>query len=177
MGTGAVATGLGGTSSGAAGVGNGPIACSEVHPCKTPPAPGPTIAPDGADTNVQAISKLYLGDADRNASPTAWQGYGFDVDGLIFPTATTTGHCKPYPGAKPADVIPDGPGGVDTIAGRSPHVNNHVDDSGSPGVGAAGDDVFVVGGARSRRFPRRRTVRDSSVGWIDFRSIASLSRG
>src|SRR4051794_26238460 len=67
---------------------------------KVPPAPGPDNHPgDGTDT-VFAVSKLYLGDVDRDGTadaPNGWKHFGFNLDGFIS-TKTSTNLCKPSSG-------------------------------------------------------------------------------
>lgn len=79
--------------------------------------------PDGATANVQAITKLYLGDTTRAgvASAAAWQEFGFPISGVVYSDATAGAakHCKPWDGAKPADVIVNGTNGVDNSFGKN----------------------------------------------------------
>ena len=63
--------------------------------------------------------KLYLGDRDWSdaPSPTAWQAYGFDIDGLTTVNGDLTGHCQPNTGASP-NTLNDGPAGLDNAWGK-----------------------------------------------------------
>jgi len=63
--------------------------------------------------------KLYLGDTDWNdtSSSTAWQAYGFDIDGLTTQNGDLTGHCQPNTGASP-NSMNDGPSGLDNSWGK-----------------------------------------------------------
>jgi hypothetical protein len=86
-----------------------------------PPSPGAMVAPDGEGSVVFAISKLYMGDTDRDGTPDAangWKQYGFDIDGKIS-TATSTDLCKPVDDAAPTNVYPDGYGGIDNAFGKN----------------------------------------------------------
>jgi hypothetical protein len=69
---------------------------------------------------VYAVDKLFIGDTDWNGSksPTAWQNYGYNLDGKDS-TASSSDHCKPYTGAAPKAVKQDGPGGVDNSFGKN----------------------------------------------------------
>ncbi len=67
-----------------------------------------------------AVTKLYLGDTDRNGTPdktNGWKQYGFDLDGKIS-TATSTDLCQPVNGASAKNVYPDGNGGIDNSFGK-----------------------------------------------------------
>jgi hypothetical protein len=79
------------------------------------------VPPDGSGTTTFAVSKLYLGDIDRDGTPDAvngWRQYGFDVDGKTS-TAASTDLCKPLDGAPPSEVYPDGDGGIDNSFGKN----------------------------------------------------------
>lgn len=99
-----------------------------------PPAP-PTGAPsgDGSGTNVQAVTQLVLG-----TDPSTIYSIAYPVDGRRFATPDAPGHCKPRDGAKPLDVVVDGPLGEDNsfgklvvpiVAGFSPDVQTTLDAS------------------------------------------------
>jgi hypothetical protein len=87
-----------------------------------PPPPPPTSTGEGGTASATyAISKLYLGDTDRDGTPdkvNGWKQYGFDLDGEIS-TAQSTGLCKPRNNAAPKQVYPDGFGGIDNSFGRN----------------------------------------------------------
>jgi hypothetical protein len=85
-----------------------------------PPGPSAGSPPDGTQANIQAFSRIFLGDTDRQGTPSndAWMSYGFDLDGLSS-TETNTYHCQPVPGAKKKDVFVNGIGGVDNSFGRN----------------------------------------------------------
>ncbi len=88
--------------------------------CITPP-PKPADNPaTGTAATTLAVSKLYLGDTDRqgNASPTAWKKYGYNLDGLIS-TKTGANHCKLVAGANPTNVKQDGDNGIDNSFGSN----------------------------------------------------------
>jgi hypothetical protein len=86
-----------------------------------PPKPGPMHPADGTGETVLAISKLYLGDSDRNGTPNTtngWKQYGFNLDGKIS-TKASTDLCKPALMAAPSDVYPDGNNGIDNAFGAT----------------------------------------------------------
>ncbi|MGH8431159.1 MAG: hypothetical protein ACREUF_12230, partial [Solimonas sp.] len=64
-----------------------------------------------------AISELYLGDTDRQGTPSAsaWKQIGFNLDGLIS-TENGTNHCKLADEANTAAKL-DGDGGIDNAFG------------------------------------------------------------
>lgn len=80
-----------------------------------PPSAGPR-APDGSDAVTLVISRLYLGDTDRDGTPNAngWAQYGYDLDRRTT-TASSTDVCTPI-GTRP---VLDGTNGVDNAFGRS----------------------------------------------------------
>jgi hypothetical protein len=73
---------------------------------------------DGTTPTVLAVTRLFLGDTDRdgNASADAWQQFGYDLDGLAS-TAEDEEHCMPVEGADP-NVKEDGPNGIDNAFGH-----------------------------------------------------------
>ncbi len=85
-----------------------------------PPEP-PTTGNPGAGTTatILAASKLYLGESDTsgNATTSAWQSFGFNLDGLAS-TKTGTNHCK-LPANTPPSNKEDGANGVDNSFGRN----------------------------------------------------------
>jgi hypothetical protein len=85
-----------------------------------PPGPAAEATPDGTGPTIQAFSKIFLGDTDRQGVPgsDAWEGYGFDIDGLSS-TADNTYHCHPAEGAKIKDIFVSGPGGLDNSYGKN----------------------------------------------------------
>lgn len=114
----------GGIESGTGGSGpttEGKTCESDPSACIVPKAPD-TSAPTAAGTEptTLAISKLFLGDTDRdgNASPTAWKKFGYNIDGLIS-AKTDKNHCKLVTGANPSNVKPDGEGGIDNSFGAN----------------------------------------------------------
>ena len=91
----------------------------EVPVSNEPPAkPAGGVKGDGPG-QVFAVQKLFLGDTDRSGSPkpTAWESYGYNLDGKIS-TATSTDVCKPRAGAQPKSVKTDGKGGLDNAFGK-----------------------------------------------------------
>ncbi len=90
-----------------------------VGTSKEPPAkPADGVKGDG-DGQVFAVQKLFLGDTDRAGSPkpTAWENYGYNLDGKIS-TAASTDVCKPRAGAQPKSVKTDGKDGLDNAFGK-----------------------------------------------------------
>lgn len=90
------------------------------QPGKQPPAEDPAaVAGDGAGV-VFAVDQLFLGDTDRNGSPSpnAWKSYGYNLD-FIVSDGTGANECKPYGGAAPATVHLDGDNGVDNSFGKN----------------------------------------------------------
>jgi hypothetical protein len=67
-----------------------------------------------------AVHKMLYGDTDPNGIPssTAWQQYGFNLDGKVS-TANSVDLCKPAQGAKPSSVYPDGKDGIDNGFGKN----------------------------------------------------------
>jgi hypothetical protein len=110
-GHGGAATSAGGhggaTSTGAGGVGGSGGAPLPCHP--------------GVGQGVVVVQrKVLLGDTDWNGNPStdAWKHIGLDLDGKNS-TAKSKDLCKPYGGALPKDVYPDGDDGIDNAWGRS----------------------------------------------------------
>jgi len=104
-------------------VGCGDSTVDDTNP--TGPGVRPPEAVDGAPTGdgsgfTYAVSKLYLGDTNRDGSPstTAWQSYGYDIDGQQT-IDDFSNHCTPKAGANPAKVFPDGKDGIDNSFGRT----------------------------------------------------------
>jgi hypothetical protein len=83
-----------------------------------PPSEPEGPVADGTTPTVLAVTRLFLGDADRdgNLSADAWQQFGYNLDGLVS-TADDEDHCTPVEGAD-ADVKDDGPNGVDNAFGH-----------------------------------------------------------
>jgi hypothetical protein len=84
----------------------------------------PTLPADASATTITtahnyAVRTLYLGDTDRagNASPTAWQSFGYNLDGLIT-TAQSRDVCTRAAGAA-ATIQQDGFGGIDNSFGAN----------------------------------------------------------
>jgi len=102
------------SSTGTGGAGGG----ADARPPGHPPAPFDTY---GTGSVTFAISKLYLGNTDRDGTPdpvNGWKQYGFDIDGKIS-TATSTDLCQPLDNASPHNVYPDGLAGIDNSFGKN----------------------------------------------------------
>ncbi len=90
-----------------------------------PPIGGkPPPPPDGGTptSNVYtfALETIYLGDTARGTttpSNTAWESFGYDVDGLTT-TTSSTNVCTLYPGAPKLDQV-DGTNGIDNSWGSN----------------------------------------------------------
>jgi hypothetical protein len=84
-----------------------------------PPPPPPSGGPGDGPGYVFAISRLYMGSADRNGSPdpSAWKQYGYDLDGKTS-TAESSDLCQPVAGGSKSAVYPDGDGGIDNAWGK-----------------------------------------------------------
>ena len=109
--------GTGGSSTTSTGTGTGGVPIGDARP------PGHPAMSDtfGAGSVTFAISKLYLGNTDRDGTPdqaNGWKQYGFDIDGKIS-TAASTDLCKPRNNASPQNVYPDGNGGIDNAFGKN----------------------------------------------------------
>jgi hypothetical protein len=112
-----------GCSSSSTGTPNGPVdsgAAAETGSYVSVQPPASTGSATTAMTPQNfALHTLQLGDTDRagNASQTAWESYGFDIDGKLT-TVQSTDVCTRFQGA-PSSVQQDGPGGVDNSFGSN----------------------------------------------------------
>src|SRR5262245_46802482 len=105
---------------GAENEGKGGGAGGKADSVGLPPPPGPIGHPGDGSGVVLAISKLYLGDTDRQGkkSTSAWKGFGFNLDGKVS-TAQSTDLCKPRAGGKASTSYPDGEHGIDNSFGKN----------------------------------------------------------
>jgi len=73
-----------------------------------------------ADGVALAINQLYLGDKNPDGSTTGspWKQYGLNIDGQNT-TNDFTMHCTANSGAAPANVFPNGNGGIDNSFGHN----------------------------------------------------------
>ena len=86
-----------------------------------PPGAPKSAAPgDGSAPRAIAITKLFLA-SDRAGNPSfsAWDDYGFDLDGVVTTEANLASSCLPNAGATPKDVFIDGQFGIDNSFGRN----------------------------------------------------------
>jgi hypothetical protein len=86
-----------------------------------PPGPGPLNSPDGSGSATFTMSKLFLGDTNRDGTvnkANGWKQYGFNIDGKIS-TSMSADLCKPRKGANPNTIYPDGENGIDNSFGRN----------------------------------------------------------
>jgi len=98
----------------------GTVAASDVTPHQEPaPPPVDAGAPTGAGTSVFAIRSFDIGDRDATGAQTAtaWQSYGFDIDGLAT-TVTSTDVCQLAQGAARSAQV-DGKDGIDNSFGAN----------------------------------------------------------
>lgn len=100
--------GQGGASSGTGGATGGSGGGSSGGNC---------LPSDGV---LLAWDSLFLGDTDwaHAPSPSAWEQYGFDVDGITT-VNDFSNHCQPFAGANPATAFPDGDDGIDNSFGQN----------------------------------------------------------
>lgn len=126
--TACVATGLsllacGGGGDTSTGSGGGSTTKGEEPPAR----PSGMTPGDGQGETVFAISKLYLGDTDRNGTvdkANGWKNYGYDLDGHITDCSGSSceqvnDQCKPAAGGSPAIAYPDGNNGIDNSFGEN----------------------------------------------------------
>src|SRR4029077_10204857 len=92
-----------------------------------PPVPGPLHAGSGP-TVVFAVTKLFLGDTDRDGTPdpaNGWKHLGFDVDGAITNCSGDAceqeflDQCRPAAEGWAAVALPDGDDGTDNGFGHN----------------------------------------------------------
>lgn len=107
-----------GTGSSSGG-GNGGDLCTDPNVVCTPPPPVPTGASMTPLTSKHnyALHQLFLGDTDRSMNPsmTAWESFGYNLDGKVT-TASSTDVCKLVAGSS-KQVQVDGMGGIDNSFG------------------------------------------------------------
>ena len=120
--------------------------CADTTCAKPPADPGSPQA-NGSTPTVLAISKLYLGDTNKNgdADPNAWKSLGYDLDGIVS-TPHGTNHCKPFEGANPTDVKTDGDNGIDNSFGENllPIITTLAPDPGNSVNQSIADGSFTV---------------------------------
>lgn len=89
-------------------------------PGTQPPADPKMPTADGTSATTLAVRKLFLGDTDREGTPSAgaWKDLGFNLDGILS-TKSGSNHCAPVKGANPANVKTDGNGGIDNSFGAN----------------------------------------------------------
>ncbi len=105
-----------------------------------PPVAGPADKPGDGAGAVLAVSKLFLGDTNRDGSANksgGWKAYGFNLDRKIS-TKESTDLCKPAGGGAPSAIYPDGDNGIDNsfgknilpiILGLAPDATSQINDS------------------------------------------------
>jgi len=122
-----------------------------------PEAPAAGTPGDGPGV-VLAVSKLFLGDTNRDGSPnkaSGWKDYGFNLDRKLS-TKESADLCKPAGGGAPSSVYPDGNGGIDNsfgknilpiILGLAPDASTQINDSVAQGAFTIMLDVQKLGSA------------------------------
>jgi hypothetical protein len=88
--------------------------------CATPPAAPAAGATGDGPGAVLAVNKLFLGDTDRQGSPsqTAWKDFGYDLDGFKS-TKNSVTHCKLNGDVNPSAIKTDGTNGIDNSFGAN----------------------------------------------------------
>lgn len=152
------------TSSGSGGGSSGTesttgAGAGDVELTKPPARDDAAPAGDG-DGAVVGLSAIYLGDTDRSGakSPSAWQAYGYDLDGLATIDVTgdgkvqaddlqALGHCKAVQSDANAKNLEDGPGGVDNSFGRNivSFIGSVLEDPSNTATEAIQDGSFSIG--------------------------------
>jgi hypothetical protein len=141
------AAACGGTSAEGGAGGGGPLAAPPLAVASAPPCDGP-----GA---VFAVSKLYLGDTDRDGTPDpvdGWKQYGFNLDGQATGEAwenvglsyDPAAHCLPRPGTNMAAAFERGNGGINNSFGHNVFANLLYGALG-PGISTAEDQAIDAG--------------------------------
>ncbi len=109
----------GGSSSGGSGSGGATDLCSGLpaSACNEPPKAPTGGMMAGTAAHNYALHTLYLGDTDRSMNPsmTAWESFGYDLDGKVT-TASSTDVCTLVAGSS-KQVQVDGNGGIDNSFG------------------------------------------------------------
>ena len=98
-------------------------ACGTNRPLGTPPAPTTSVSGGGA-SHWYSIVSLSLGERDlltSKRSRTAWQCYGFDLDGVHSDQNTDVARAKQCQraAAAPKSMTLDGHGGIDNAFGHA----------------------------------------------------------
>lgn len=137
FGLGTVGCGDDGSGTGGSGAGgddtsnNTGAGAGDVVLTKPPARPDGAGPGDGAEATTLGVSALFLGDTDRNGtkSPSAWQAFGYDIDGVATVDLDGDGkitgadlegrNCSPVRSEANAPKVEDGPGGVDNSFGRN----------------------------------------------------------
>lgn len=109
------------------GVDEAPVVCDPASRTAHLSGPGvgqipepPVSAPAGDGTPMQfAVTRMFLGDTDREGSPSAnaWRDLGRDIDGLSSDPAFDC-HCKSPSKQVKSDIRRDGTNGIDNAFGN-----------------------------------------------------------
>lgn len=149
--TGAGGSGSGGGSQTGAGAGDVVLAAP-------PERPDGAAQPEAGASEFLGISELFVGETDRGgaASPTAWEDYGYDLDGQPtvdtngddkFDSADLTNHCTPTGGEVNVGAVEDGANGVDNSFGKNiiPIIVGLVPDLSDAATQAITEGSFTIG--------------------------------
>jgi hypothetical protein len=110
-----------GSGSGGSGSGSGGATdlCSGLpaSACNEPPKAPTSGTPAAMTPHNYALHTLFLGDTDRSMNPsmTAWESFGYDLDGKVT-TSSSTDVCTLVAGSS-KQVQVDGNGGIDNSFG------------------------------------------------------------
>jgi hypothetical protein len=92
--------------------GEPPRRCSATVKCLEPPPATPGALVASGATAIFAIDSVTFGPGTGDSLP------GLDLDGLVFVSTRSSGHCISRSGADPLLVVRDGPGGLDDAFGN-----------------------------------------------------------
>lgn len=110
------AGGSGGSGTAGSGTGGGATTACDPTKCKVPAADPGAGAGDGTANVTLAVNKLFLGSGGADKE---WADVGYDIDGLIFTSPESPGHCLPVEGAKKKNVVQDGSKGENNSFGKN----------------------------------------------------------
>lgn len=151
-------TGTGGNGAGGdASTSNTGAGAGDVELTTPPERPADAPAGDG-DGATLGVSALFLGDTDRNGavSPSAWQTFGYDIDGVATVDVDGDGkitgadlegrNCAPVQSEANAKNLEDGPGGVDNSFGRNivSFISSILEDPSTTATDAIAEGSFTI---------------------------------
>ncbi len=172
-----VIEGGGGSAAAGGAAGSGGTGGSGLSggPGQPPPPPDDGVPGDGPGHSF-VFTKLLLGDTNRDGSPSpsAWEQYGYNLDGKIS-TEHSTDLCQPYPGASLALIYPDGDEGTDNAFGKvimslitsfEPDASLQIDQAITAGQYSYLIDIDDLGGGPSYLGLASRAYEGSLLGQI-----------